>query len=156
MAKIDLASRKIVKRVTFPKGSKPYMLRAAPDGKHVWVLTGGSNESVVLDAETLRTIATVPTGRGPVESAFGPAGGHYGLVAQLQETWVLAIDRATLKPAGKIEVGGSQSNISFAPDGKRAFVTVTSNDEVAVIDLVSLDVTGRIATGAQPMGIVLI
>ncbi len=149
-------TRKIVKRVTFPRGSKPYMLRATPDGKHVWVLTGATNENVVLDAETLQTVATIPTGRGPVESAFGPAGGRFGLVAQLQETWVLAIDRATLKPAAKIELGGSQSNVSFTPDGKRAFVTVTSANEVAAIDLATLEVTGRVKTGSQPMGIVLV
>lgn len=132
------------------------MLRAAPDGKHVWVLTGATNENVILDAETLGTVATVKTGRAPVESAFGPAKGRYGLVAQLQETWVLAIDRRRLRAAARIEVGGSQSNISFTPDGTRAFVTVTSKNEVAVIDLATLDVTGRIATGAQPMGIVLV
>lgn len=132
------------------------MLRVTPDSKHLWVLTGATNENVVLDPETLATVATVPTGRGPVESAFGPASGRYGLVAQLQETWVLAIDRASLKPAARIEVGGSQSNISVAPDGRHAYVTVTSANEVAVIDLATLAVTGRIRTGGQPMGIVLV
>lgn len=132
------------------------MLRATPDGKHVWVLTAATNENVILDATTLKTVATVSTGRGPVESAFGPAGGRYGLVAQLQETWVLAIDRATMKAATRIEVGGSQGNISFAPDGRRAFVTVTSKNEVAVIDMATLAVAGRVTTGAQPIGIVLV
>lgn len=132
------------------------MLRATPDGKYIWVLTGATNENVILDAKTLRTVTTVQTGRGPVESAFGPASGRYGLVAQLQETWVLAIDRATMKAARKIEVGGSQSNISFTPDGKRAFVTVTSKNQVVAIDLPTLAVTGRIAAGGQPMGIVLV
>lgn len=132
------------------------MLRAAPDGKHVWVLTGATNENVILDANTLETVATVPTGRGPVQAAFGPAAGRYGLVAQLQESWVLAIDRATSKAAVRIEVGGSQGNISFTPDGSRAFVTVTSKNEVAVIDMNALDVTGHVATGGQPMGIVLV
>lgn len=153
---LDLASRKIVRRVAFPHGSKPYMLRATPDGKHVWVLTGVTNETVVLDAATLRTVATIPTGRGPVEPSFAPSSGRYGLVAQLQETWVLAIDRTTLKPAAKIEVGGSQSNISFAPDGRHAFVTVTSANDVAVINMATLAVTDRIKTGGQPMGIVLV
>lgn len=132
------------------------MLRVTPDGKHLWVLTGATSENVILDPESLKTVATIPTGRGPVESAFGPSGGRYGLVAQLQETWVLAIDRTTLKPAAKIEVGGSQANISFAPDGRRAFVTVTSANDVAVIDMATLDVMGRIKTGGQPMGIVLV
>ena len=132
------------------------MLRVTPDGKHLWVLTGATSENVVLDPESLKTVATIPSGRGPVESAFGPSGGRYGLVAQLQETWVLAIDRATLKPAAKIEVAGSQANISFAPDGRRAFVTVTSANDVAVIDMATLEVMGRIKTGGQPMGIVLV
>jgi len=154
VAKIDLATRQIVKRVSFPAKSKPYMLRVAPDGKTVWVQTAGDNTNAVLDAETLETLQTAPTGKGPVQSAFDPAG-RYGLITHLEETYVLVLDRATGKPVQRIEVGGPQANASFMPDGATAFVTVTSTNEIVAIDMAELAVSGRISAGAEPMGLVV-
>ena len=152
---IDLATHRIVKTVTFPAGSKPYMLRVSPDGKVVWVQTADARTNVVLDAETLEVLATESTGRGPVQSAFGPEGGRYGLISHLEETYVIALDRATGKPVQRIEVGGPQANVSFLPDGATAFVTLTRQNEVAVIDMAELAVVGRIPAGGEPMGLII-
>ena len=137
----------------FPAGSKPYMLRVLPDGKHLWVQTAGGNTNVVLDVEAMGTVHTEPTGRGPVQSAFGPAGGRYGLVTHLEAPFVLALDRDTGREAGRIDVGGPQANASFAPDGATAFVAVTGRNEVVAIDMAALAVVGRIPTGGEPMGL---
>ena len=67
----------------FPEGSKPYMLRVTPDGQDLWVQTVGANTNVVLDAESMEVLHTESTGRGPVQSAFDPAGGRYGLVTHV-------------------------------------------------------------------------
>lgn len=40
----------------------------------------------------------------------------------------------------------------MAPDGARAFVAVSSNDKVAVVDLQTLEVVGEISAGKQPDG----
>ena len=144
-----------MKTVSFPAGSKPYMLRVSPDGKIVWVQTAGTNSNVVLDVESLEIVKTEPVGKGPVQSAFGPAGGRYGLITHLDETFVLALDQATGKPAQRIEVGGPQANPSITPDGSMAYVTVPNRNEVVAIDMAELTVVGRIPTGGEPMGIVV-
>ena len=131
------------------------MLRVTPDGAAVWVQTAGANTNVALAVDGMETVWSGPTGRGPVQSAFGPAGGRYGLITHLEETYVLALDRETGREAGRIEVGGPQANVSFMPDGAMAFVTVTSRDEIAVIDMAELAVVGRIPTGGEPMGLVV-
>ena len=131
------------------------MLRVSPDGKVVWVQTVGANTNVVLDVESMETLHTEPTGRGPVQSAFGPAGSRYGLVTHLDEPFVLALDRTTGLEAGRIDVGGPQANASITPDGATAYVTVTSRDEVVAIDMRELVVVGRIRTGEEPMGLVM-
>lgn len=156
MSKIDLATRRIVRTVEFPAGSKPYMLRVSPDGRVVWVQTADARTNVVLDVETMDAIHTESTGKGPVQSAFGPPGGRYGLVTHLEEDFVLAIDRATGLVARQIDVGGSQANASFMPGGAIAYVTLTSRDEVVAIDMAELAVVGRVAAGDEPMGIVLL
>jgi len=78
VSKVDLATRSIVKTVSFPAGSQPWMLRVSPDGKEVWVQTGRANTNVVLDAETMQTLVTTPAGKQPVEAAFQPNDGRYG------------------------------------------------------------------------------
>jgi YVTN family beta-propeller protein len=142
-----------VKTVEFPAGSKPYMLRVSPDGSVVWVQTAGENTNAVLDMESMETLHTEPLGRGPVQSAFGPPGGRYGLVTHLEETFVLVLEQATGKTVQKIDVGGSQANVSFMPDGATAYVTVTNRSEVVAIDMVELAVVGRIPVGEEPMGL---
>ena len=65
------------------------MLRVAPDGKVLWVQTAGATTNVVLDVEQMETQHSEATGKGPVQSAFGPPGSRYGLLTHLEETFVL-------------------------------------------------------------------
>lgn len=132
------------------------MLRVSPDGKEVWVQTSDADTNVVLDAETLATIATTPVGRQPVTLAFQPGPGRYGIVTHLQDGAIVVLDRRTGREAKRIDVGKPQANTVFTPDGATAFVTVMGGNEVAAIDMAELAVVARIKTGAQPMGLVLL
>src|SRR4051794_30344400 len=129
------------------------MLRVSPDGNVVWVQTAGENTNAVLDTESMDTLHTESLGRGPVQSAFGPPGGLYGLVTHLEESFVLVLEQATGKTVQKIDVGGPQANVSFLPDGSVAYITVTSRNEVVAIDMVELVVASRIPVGEEPMGL---
>ena len=132
------------------------MLRASPDGKAVWVQTAGTHANVVLDTDNLETLHSEPTGRGPVQSAFGARGGRHGLVTHLEESFVLVIERESGKAVQRIEVGGPQANASFMPDGATAYVTVTDRNEVVAIDMTELAVVGRVSAGEAPMGLVIL
>ena len=70
----DTRTWELVKTVNFPAGSQPYMLRVSPDGKEVWVQTGKVDENIVLSAEDLSTLATMPTGKGRSPTAWTPDG----------------------------------------------------------------------------------
>ena len=131
------------------------MLRVSPNGNVVWVQTAGTNSNVVLDVENLATLHEERTGQGPVQSAFGPTEGRYGLVTHLEEPFVLVLDRNRGQEVQRIDVGGPQANASFLPDGATAYVTVTSRNEVVAIDMVELAVVGRIPAGEEPMGLVV-
>ena len=131
------------------------MLRVSPDGNVVWVQTAGTNSNVVLDVENLATLHEERTGQGPVQSAFGPTEGRYGLVTHLEEPFVLVLDRDTGQEVQRIDVGGPQANASFLPDGATAYITVTSRNEVVAIDMVELAVVGRIPAREEPMGLVV-
>src|SRR5712692_6127003 len=49
---LNVTARQVVNRVNFPKGSKPHMLRASPDGKYVWVQNAVANTNEILDGHT--------------------------------------------------------------------------------------------------------
>lgn len=132
------------------------MLRVSPDGKEVWVQTSSASTNVVLDADTLATIATVPVGRQPVTVAFQPGPARYGLVTHLGEGFVAVLDRASGREVKRVDVGKPQANATFLPDGTTAFVTVTGGDEVVALDMAELAVAARIKTGGQPQGLVLL
>ncbi len=156
MSKVDLARRQVVQTVKLPAGSQPWMLRVSPDGSAVWVQTGHANTNVVLDADTLDVLQTADVGSQPVEAAFQPASGRYGLITHLEATFVSVLDRASGRELTRIELGAPQANASFTPDGATAFVTVTGADAVVAIDMASLAVVARIPTGSQPMGLALL
>lgn len=156
VSKVDLAGRSVVKTVSFPAESRPWMLRVSPDGKEVWVQTGQANTNVVLDAETMDTLATLNAGKQPVEAAFQPEDGRYGIVTHYDDTFVLVIDRQTRREVTRIDVGAGQANASFTADGTTAFVSVTSADLVIAIDMRQLAVVDRLTVGGQPMGLVLL
>src|SRR5204863_101710 len=84
-----------------------------------------------------------PAGKQPVEAAFQPNNGRYGLVTHFDDTFVLVLERQTGKEVTRVELGKPQANASFAPDGATAFVSVIGGDEVAVIDMAQLAVVGR-------------
>ncbi len=132
------------------------MLRVSPDGKEVWVQTGRANTNVVLDAETMQTLVTTPAGKQPVEAAFQPNDGRYGLITHFDDTFVLVLDRQTGREVTRIEVGAAQANASFTSDGAIAFVTITGADSVVAIDMIQLAVVARFKVGGQPMGLVLL
>ena len=52
----------------------------------------------------------------------------------------------------RIKVGRQPAGILIPPDGARAYVAVTGDNHVAVIDLKSLELAERIETGIGPDG----
>lgn len=150
-----MATRKVVQRIGFRPGSKPYMLRVAPDGKTVRVQTGAENTNVVLDVATMAVLQTTVLGKQPASNGFPPFGGPYGLVTHYADTFVSVIDRQG-REVKRIAVGKPQAEATFAPDGATAFVTVQTLDEVLAIDMAQLAIVARIPTGKQPLGLLLL
>lgn len=89
---IDTETLEITKRVDFPEGSSPWMLRVSRDGREVWVQTA-SGSNTVLDARTLETLATEEVGNSPVTVAF-PPDGRYGFVSMAGEDYVARSSKA--------------------------------------------------------------
>ncbi len=65
---------------------------------------------------------------------------------------LVVLDAATRKPVKTIVLGKNPEGILITPDGDRAYVAVSGDNNVAVIDLKKLEIAGRISTGTDPDG----
>lgn len=151
---LDTETLEVSKRVEFPEGSKPWMLRASPDGKEVWVQTA-SGTNVVLDSRTLEMLHTEKLGEQPVQTAWSPDG-RYNFVTHFADDWVAVMDPKSGKLVKRIEVGQNGANVSFRPDGKYGYVAVTGEDAVAVVEMDSMEVETRLDVGEDPMGLIVL
>jgi YVTN family beta-propeller protein len=52
-----------------------------------------------------------------------------------------------------VQIGHGAAGIQMQPNGSRAYVACTPDNYVAVIDLKTLAVSGRIDAGPQPDGV---
>jgi YVTN family beta-propeller protein len=66
---------------------------------------------------------------------------------------VAILDSATRKEMKRVQIGHGAAGIQMQPDGSRAYVACTPDNYVAVIDLKTLEVSGRIDAGKQPDGL---
>jgi DNA-binding beta-propeller fold protein YncE len=151
----DTRTWEVVKSVNFAAGSQPFMLRVSPDGKEVWVQTGKIDQNVVLSADDLSTLATLPTGKGPVTNAW-TRDERYSVVTNSGDTFASVFDARTYKEVARLAVGQGASNIGFTRDGSTGFMSVTGANSVAVIDMGKLSVVGQLKAGTQPQGLIVL
>jgi DNA-binding beta-propeller fold protein YncE len=109
----------------------------------------------VLSAEDLSTLATMPTGKGPVTNAWTPDG-RYSLVANSSDTFASVFDASSYKEVARLMVGQGGSNFGFTRDGSTGFMTVTGANSVAVIDMGKFNVVSQIRAGMMPQGLVVL
>ena len=154
VAKMDLGSFEIVERTLLPEGSKPHMLRVAPDGGSVWVMTAVTGTNEVLDPDTLAVVSSGKVGKVPVTNSWTPDG-RYSYVTHFGDPFISVIDAASYREVARIQVGKQIANVGFRPDGRYAYATVRGENKVVVIDTARMEVVKELPAGDQPFGLVI-
>ncbi len=125
----------------------------SPDGKEIWVANAQEGTISIIDVASKKVVDTL---NANVQSAnrlkFTPDGAHV-LISGLRLGNVVVLDAHTRKAIKQIKVGHGAAGIQMQPDGARAFVACSPDNYVLVIDLKSLEVTGKIDVGAEPDGL---
>jgi YVTN family beta-propeller protein len=134
-------------------GSNPLGVGVTPDGKHVYVANGGSQNVSVIDTTT-NTVVTgtgfpIPVQPFPLALAVNPDGKHvyvanYSYFAA-NPVWV--IDRTT-NPNTVVATPGTAGSAPLAlavnPDGKHVYVANSGSNNVSVIDTTSNTVVATV------------
>jgi YVTN family beta-propeller protein len=125
----------------------------SPDAKEIWAANAQDGTVSIVDMSTKKVTQTLAANvNGANRLKFTPDG-RLVLVSTLGGPDLAVFSAATRAEVKRIKIGRGAAGIQMQPDGMRAFVACTPDDYVAVIDLKTLEVAGRIDAGRQPDGL---
>jgi YVTN family beta-propeller protein len=125
----------------------------SPDGREIWVANAQDGTISIIDVASKKVAQTLDANvRGANRLKFTPDG-KLVFVSSLGSPDLVVLDATTRKEVKRVKIGRGAAGILMQPDGLRAYVACTPDDYVAVIDLKSLEMTGKIAAGKQPDGL---
>jgi YVTN family beta-propeller protein len=133
-------------------GKGPEGFDVTPDGKELWAAHSqdGGISIINLFTKTVAHTFSVQTKRSN-RLKFTPDG-RLVLISDLNAGELVVLERETRKVIKRMPVGKQLAGILVQPDGSRAYVAATGDDNVAVIDLKTLDLVNRIQSGTGPDG----
>lgn len=133
-------------------GEGPEGFDVSPDGKVLWAANAHDGTVSIIDVASKKVVQTL---NADVKSAnrvkFTPDG-RLVLISLLGGGDLVVMDARTRGVIKRLSLGGGSAGILMAPDGKLAYVAVSHDNHVSVINLESLQVAGRIDTGKGPDG----
>jgi len=138
------------KLTVIPVGRGSEGFDVSPDGKEAWVANAQDGTVSVIDLEAKKVTATLAANvRGANRLKFTPDGKRVLITAQ---SALVVLDAATHGEVKRLaEVHGS-GGIQMQPDGARAYVACGRDNQVAVIDLKTLEMVGKVDV-ASPDGL---
>src|SRR5450755_348456 len=115
----------------------------SPDSKTLAVVSVASNSVTLIDTATNTVKGTVYVGRSPHEPFFTPDGRELWVTVR-GESYVSVIDPVLMKEVRRIELANGPGMTMFGPDGHYGFVCSSFTPELAVVDVASHQVVGRL------------
>ena len=169
VTEVDPVSGEVLAEI--PTGAGAEGIDVRPDGAEVWVANREANTISVIDAARRAVVATLPASEFPIRVKFTPDG-RRALVSCAKSGDVAVFSVGQRREIARIAMGGeavartdgrllagrlgkspAPVGLFIAPDGRRAWVSCTDADVVAVLDLETLKVVGRWKAGREPDGL---
>jgi YVTN family beta-propeller protein len=135
-----------------PVGKGPEGIDISPDGREVWAANSGDGTVSVIDTATKKVIASFNVGTKHSNRVKFTPHGKFALISDLGSGDLVVIDVAARKESKRLHLGKSSEGILIVPDGSKAFVAVSGDNKVAVIDLKNFAVITTFETGKDPDG----
>ena len=122
----------------------------SPDGKELWVANAQDGTVSIVDIAAKRVTETLQTNmQGANRLKFTPDGKR----VFISGPGVAVVEVDSRKELKRFDLGRGAAGIQMQPDGSRAYVACNNAGYVAVIDLKTLEITGKIDAGQQPDGL---
>jgi DNA-binding beta-propeller fold protein YncE len=139
-------------QLVIPVGKDPEGFDVTPNERELWAANGGDGRVSVIDLASKKVARTfdIHTKRSN-RLKFTPDG-NLALVSDLGTGDLVVLDGHTGAERKRINLGHGIAGILITPDGSRAYVAATSDNNVAIVNLETLTVEGRLHTGKGPDG----
>jgi YVTN family beta-propeller protein len=125
----------------------------APDGRELWAANAQDGTISILDVASKKVVQTLAANVTGANRLKYTPDGKFVFVSTLRGPDLAIFDAATRADVKRLKIGSGAAGIQIEPDGSRAYVACTPDNYVAIVDLKSLEVTGRIEAGKQPDGL---
>ena len=135
-----------------PVGKGPEGLDLSPDGKELWTAHSRDGAISMIDLKSKKVTGTIDAGTKRSNRLKFTPDGKYVLVSDLEGGDLVIIDVASRKQIKRLPLGRAPEGILMQPDGARAFVAAAGDNYIAIVDLKTLVVTGKIEPGRGPDG----
>jgi YVTN family beta-propeller protein len=135
-----------------PVGSGSEGFDLSPDGKEIWVANAGEGTISIIDPSAKKVIQTIDANVRTANRLKFTIDGRHVLVSTIRGNDLVILDGATRKVIKRLPIGTGAAGIEIEPSGQRAFVACMPDNYVAVIDLATLEVAGKIPNIGQPDG----
>jgi YVTN family beta-propeller protein len=137
---------------TIPVGKGPEGFDVSPDDKELWAANSHDGTVSVVDLASRKVTRTLQVRTKMANRLKFTPDGKLVLISDLRSGDLVVVDVASRNEIKRIPLGHGVAGILVVPDGSRAYVAVSPDNNVAVLDLKTLAVTARIATGQGPDG----
>ena len=125
----------------------------SPDGRELWTASSDDGTITVIDLEAKKQSAKIDakvTGANRVK--FTPSGNQV-FISSLRTGELTIYDAITRKEVKRIKLGKGAAGILMDPVGLRAFVACSADNNIAIVDLKTWEVTGHLDVGGNPDGL---
>ena len=133
-------------------GKGPEGFDVSPDGKELWAANSHDGTVSITNLASKKVVQTLDVRTQRSNRLKFTPDGKAVLISDLGTGDLVVLDAAARKEINRLSLGHGAAGILIVPDGSRAYVAVSRDNYVAVVDLHTLSVTGHVATGRGPDG----
>lgn len=140
------------KNVVIPVGKGPEGIDINPDNSEVWAANSGDGTVSMIDVPTKKVKQTLDVGTKHSNRLKFTPDGLMVLISDLGSGELVVVDVRQRKVTKRLKLGTSTEGILITPNGSRAFVAVSGDNKVALVNLGTLEVEKTFETGKDPDG----
>jgi YVTN family beta-propeller protein len=131
---IDLMKHTVVGTIDLGKGLRPHCAVMGPKDGLLYVTTELDDSVTVIDVNTLKVVAAIPTGHAESHMLAITRDGRRGYTANVGSGTVSVLDLTARKVITIIPVSSQVQRISLSPDDRWVFTADQTKPRLAVID----------------------
>jgi YVTN family beta-propeller protein len=133
-------------------GAGPEGLDQSPDGRELWSAHSRDGGISIIEVASGKVVHTLDAKtRRSNRLKFSPNGALV-LVSDLGGGELVVIDAGKRAEKTRLQLGLAPTGILIPPEGSHAYVALSGENKIAVIDMNTLSVATTIATGGSPDG----